>query len=143
VIKMLKSLDISRAKYAYEKVSEINKKNIKKNYLSLVRSFPIMIHNNGYASAIALLYSKKKINGINEDNEYMQLYKHISEWLIENQKIISKVDLMESITSKTNEEYKRLSNETMALLIWLKRFAEGMISDECEKTSTNKTSISS
>jgi CRISPR-associated protein Cmr5 len=140
---MLKSLDISRAKYAYEKVSEINKKNIKKNYLSLVRSFPIMIHNNGYASAIALLYSKKKINGINEDNEYMQLYKHISEWLIENQKIISKVDLMESITSKTNEEYKRLSNETMALLIWLKRFAEGMISDECEKTSTNKTSISS
>ena len=140
---MLKSLDISRAKYAYEKVSEINKKNINKNYLSLVRSFPIMIHNNGYASAIALLYSKKKINGINEDNEYMQLYKHISEWLIENQKIISKVDLMESITSKTNEEYKRLSNETMALLIWLKRFAEGMISDECEKTSTNKTSISS
>lgn len=128
---MAKTIDISRAEYAYKKVSEVIKEDEKKKYLSLVRSFPILIHNNGYATATALLYSKKEGN-----KEYKLLYEHISNWLLKPN-IKGKEDLMELIIKKSNEDYKRLSNETMALLIWLKRFAEGMISDDT-KNSTEK-----
>lgn len=127
---MPKSLDILRAEYAYEKVSNLSEKT--KQYLSLVRSFPIMIHNNGYAAAIAFLYSKKKGN-----NEYNMLYTHILEWLRDKKIIDNGSDLMQVITKSSNEEYRRLSNETISLLIWLKRFAEGMISDGSESSTNN------
>lgn len=121
---MNKSLENERAKYAFSCVSDVNDKKIKKQYLSLVRSFPIMLHNNGYITAMAYLYSKKN----NKENEYSYLFDHVNKWLKEVKIYYGKPeDFMEKLTNLNNDQYRLYSNETTAFLIWLKRFAEGMI----------------
>lgn len=121
---MNKSLENERAKCAFDCVSKVVKEDIAKQYLSLVRSFPIMLHNNGYITAMAYLYSKKN----NKGNEYSSLFNHVNKWLKEV-KIYNgePEDFMEKLTKLNNDQYRLYSNETTAFLIWLKRFAEGMI----------------
>ncbi|NLZ45861.1 MAG: type III-B CRISPR module-associated protein Cmr5 [Clostridiales bacterium] len=120
---MNKSLEILRADYAYECVSKVAENN--KKYLSLVRSFPIIIHNNGYMAAIAYLFSKKE-----KEKEFKLLYGHIIDWLKKRELNIEKgEEFISDLTKKSNEEYRLISKETTAFLIWLKRFAEGMITN--------------
>lgn len=120
---MNKSLENERAKCAFDCVSKVKDDKIAKQYLSLVRSFPIMLHNNGYITAMAYLYSKK-----NKGGEYSCLFNHVNEWLAKSKIHYGKSeDFMEKLTKLNNDQYRLYSNETTAFLIWLKRFAEGMI----------------
>ncbi|GGE35332.1 hypothetical protein GCM10011391_12560 [Pullulanibacillus camelliae] len=120
---MRKQLANERARFAFKEVSGL-KKNLKKEfsrYRSLVRSFPAMILTNGYGSAMAFLFSKQKTSS--EGLLYIQL----SKWLNERSLFKShKEDLMEYITEQSQDVYRQLTSETLALLEWLKRFAEGM-----------------
>ena len=128
---MNNSLEISRAKFAYDMVSQVKNN---KQYLSLIRSFPIMIHNNGYITAMTFLFSNKA-DDKKKENEYNYLYNHITGWLVEKKLHDITKDFMKTLTEISNENYKQISNETTAFLIWLKRFAEGMIGEKAKNTT--------
>ncbi|MCB8818361.1 type III-B CRISPR module-associated protein Cmr5 [Desulfosporosinus shakirovi] len=121
---MSNAIENGRASFAYEKVSKISQKGCKQEYRSLVRSFPVMIQTNGFGASIAFLFSKSK------KEAHKALYEDISAWLSKENLI--NADLMGAVTRQDRDGYKMMTNETMALLLWLKRFAEGMINSETD-----------
>ncbi|GGJ02410.1 type III-B CRISPR module-associated protein Cmr5 [Paenibacillus hunanensis] len=125
---MIKQIENGRAAYAYEQVKNfcVKPQSVQKEYRSLVRSLPSMIQTNGYAAVIAFLYAKK-----NGSVAHEAIYRTIDEWM-QKQGILSSGnhELIEAITQQTRDGYKRMTWETMSLLDWIKRFAEGMIEVE-------------
>jgi len=115
---MTKNVVNERAKFAFEKVSKLHGEALQK-YRSHVRSLPAMILSNGFGLAMAFIYSKK---------ETKILYEHISTWL-KKQDILRDMDknkdLMGIIAESGIDTYRFLEAETLALLEWLKRLAEG------------------
>lgn len=114
---MNKSFANERSAFAFEKVSDINDMKSLEKYRSLVRSLPATILSNGYGLAMASLYSK---------NENKALYDHIEIWLKKQQMLPNREkNLMSNIAESDKDTYRLLESETLALLEWLKRFAEG------------------
>lgn len=139
---MHQQIENGRATYAYEQVKnfcENNKDKAKKEYRSLVRALPSMIQTNGYAAVIAFLYSKKSKNKAHQEgnNAHQEVYQVIFKWL-KQQEILSGSDeeLIEAVTKQTRDGYKRMTWESMSLLDWIKRFAEGMIDGESNERKT-------
>jgi CRISPR-associated protein Cmr5 len=120
---MTRSLDNDRAAFAYEKVSEVKQPNAKE-FRSLVRSVPAMIQMNGLGATAAYLYSKKG----DQKNHHDELYDILSNWS-KKQSYMKNMpkDLMEAIMELDSNTYRRLTKEMMQLMMWIKRFAEGMI----------------
>jgi len=145
--------DNERAKFAFEKVNKIkkmyeneekkenenssgnsikndkegkdgDKKASKKNkYLIACKNAPSQMKVNGFGMTMAYLFSK-------EDSK--PLYDDIVEWL--NMKFYEKTgetvkgeNFLKKIVSCNSSKYMQMSKETMSLLIWMKRFAEGML----------------
>lgn len=114
------TLDNERAKHAFDKVK---KQENNKEYLSICKKAPSQIKVNGFGMTMAYLYSKK---------DSKQLYYDIVEWLkkrLNDQQIkkVSHESFLEIIVKCNSSVYRQMSKETMALLIWMKRFAEGML----------------
>ena len=100
-----------------------NKFNIADNYKSYVKKIPMMILNNGLGATFAFIYSKKQKN-----EAYGLIYTQVDEWLQES--YINKPknsDLIKWIINQNSQEYQAITNEVLAFLGWLKRFADGMI----------------
>jgi len=136
---MTKQLNDERAKHAYDFMYEISKKDEKKQkeFRSLVRSFPAMVQNNGLCTAVAFLQSKgkaeKKKNSEEViENAHLKLYNMIKDWLIVK-KLIND-DLMKIIVESGRESYRMRSKEVIAYLFWVKRFAEGMLKEDDNKS---------
>ncbi len=120
------------SKKEYNNISVTEKKvvefmiKLKKDYRSYVKKLPQMILSNGLGQSMAFVFSKKK-----EGNAYAFIYQQISEYLNSNNTIrISKdkdKDLLEWIISLDSHNYRYATEEVLAFLNWLRRFAEGMI----------------
>lgn len=117
----MRNIQNERAAFAYERVSSIKDK---KKFFSLVRTVPSKIQMTGLATTTAFLYSKKR------EEEHKDLYNIISNWLAKQSLLKEETELMEAITQSTNEQYRAMANEVQQLLIWVKRFAEGMTPNE-------------
>ncbi|MFD7522659.1 type III-B CRISPR module-associated protein Cmr5 [Paenibacillus chitinolyticus] len=128
---MPRQMDNERAAYAYDRVKTFcedpsnKQEKTLKEFRSLARSLPSMIQINGFGAAIAFLYAKKK--GLAHNELYMMIFC----WL-KQQGIVDEDsrEFMEVITVQSRDGYKRMTWETMGLLSWIKRFAEGMIEVE-------------
>lgn len=117
----MRNIQNERAKYAYDKVCDI--KSEQKEFTTLARSTPAKIQMAGLGVTIAFLYSKQ--GGIHKS-----LYDIVEGWL-QNQDIIGKKDeLMKAITESSTGKYQTMTVEVQQLLMWVKRFAEGMKKDE-------------
>ena len=86
-------------------------------YKSYVKKIPSYIQTNGLSATFAFMYSKK--------GTYEVIYKQIEDWLKQDFKIEG--ELVKWIISQNSKEYKLITKEVMALFLWLRRFAEGMI----------------
>lgn len=130
---MSNKLENGRALFAYEKVSLAAKKKYAKEYRALVRALPALIHTNGFGAAVGFLFSKSnKKDGKGADSPPQAVLTALSEWL-KRQGMIEEPDyLMKAITEQTRDGYKRMTRETMSLMMWMKRFAEGMIEGDPE-----------
>jgi len=130
---LLKSIQNFCKKENYESLSESGKKivnhykKLNENYRSYVKRLPQMILSNGLGQALAFIYSKKKMG-----NAYDFLYFHISQYL--ESEIPARIppkekdkDLAEWVISLDSLQYRYVTEEVLAFLNWLKRFAEGMI----------------
>lgn len=134
-LSLITKLEQGRAEFAYRCVEEVkaSKDHIQKNYRSYARKLPQMILSNGLGQTIAFVYAKKE-NG----DAYDLIYKHLTEYL--KSECVASIrmpnnqnELIEWIISLNSYNYRHLTEEILAFLKWLKRFAEGMIEAEEEE----------
>lgn len=123
-----RTLEQERGKAAWDDVSNINTNladEKKKKYRGLVRSFPSLIMISGLGQALAFLQAKG-------DPEHNALTQHLSKWVLKQMGAQSKSDLLQWVldTDRSTNEYRRATTETLAYLIWLKRFSEAVLPQE-------------
>ena len=146
-------LEKGRAEFAYKCANEGNKitqKNQINNeyyeddkYTSYAKKMPTMILTNGLGQTLAFIVSKRqKVKDKNQPgteknpkNAYDLIYKHLTDYLksdstARKQMPKDKEDLLEWVISCDSSDYRYTTQELLAFLNWLKRFAEGMIEGE-------------
>lgn len=131
----IKKLEQGRAEFAYKCVKEGVEKfksdtNRQKEYRSYSSRIPTMILTNGLGQTLAFVNAKAE-----SGNAYELLYKQITDYFksehIARIKMPSdKNELIEWVVSCNSKEYRFITQELLAFLNWLKRFAEGIIEGE-------------
>ncbi len=116
------SKEQQRAKKAWELVSAIPAGDKMDKYASLAKTAPVMILTNGLGQTLAFVISKSK-----KGNEYSAIFEHLDTWLSENVawsgSISGKGKLMERIINDNSQIYRIATEEALAFLGWIKRFA--------------------
>lgn len=110
------TLEQQRAQYAWNSVQRCSP-----GYTKLAKSAPALIMNNGLMQALAYYQGKGK----NENREHCALLKHIGGWL-KNQRLVKESDfpsLMTELHGTTSSDYRRVTEETLALLKWIRHLA--------------------
>lgn len=119
-------LEKARAEFAWECIQDV-KTNFdagkKKEFASLARSGPSDIQINGLGQAIAFWQAKAKGDA---GTVHGKLSSQVEAWLAkpENLNLANKKVYTWITTEAKTNEYSRATSETIALLVWLKRFAE-------------------
>jgi CRISPR-associated protein Cmr5 len=128
-------------KEEFSKLSEEEKKvinfykNLLKNYCSYVKKIPTMILSNGLGQTLAFVKAKSE-----KGNAYDLIYKQLTEYIRsehtiritpeDKKELEEKNDLVEWVISCNSSTYRYITQEILAFLNWLKRFAEGLIEEE-------------
>lgn len=111
----------------------------KDKYKTLVKKMSTLIQKNGYISTLAFCYSKSSI-------EHNEVLKNIIQWNCDNDKIKSLIsnlnyndkkhfsskdieNYIAEIVKLEQKNYRIISKEMMILFGWIKRFADGMITE--------------
>ncbi len=121
----LKTLQQERAKYAWQCISEVKDKALEEKYSSYVKKAPALIHRNGLGYTLAFYKSKG-------EEAYNVLYKHIDGWF---KKVFNEnKDILDWIKDEntTSLDVLRATREILAMLDWLKRFAEAELKSGAE-----------
>jgi len=121
------TLEQGRAHYAWGKIEAVNQLNddLKKKYSSITKKAPILVLTNGLGLTLAYLLGK--------DEAHNLLYEHIQSWILPKQPTIqSNKRLIKYIAKCSSTEYRQLTVETLAILNWIKRFAESVLPTEEE-----------
>lgn len=130
-------LEQGRAAFAYAYASEGNKLDKNKEYKSYVKKMPMLIKTNGLGAAVAFAFAKGSKNGIpDKKNPWGLLYTQMEEWLTEDDKRLLQFDthqLAKKLTEINSTEYRMVTIEILALLNWLKRFADALIDGEAQE----------
>lgn len=139
----LRSIEQERAKCAYEKVKEVKGEDRKTQgrYRSYVESAPVMILTNGIGQTLAFYLSKLDKNESvdyhslepqkepeGDKRAYAYLYKHLGEWL--GRKVTNGEDPLRFYMNASGTQAIVLTDEAMAFLNWLKRFADAMLAED-------------
>lgn len=104
------------AEQAWKAVLTMKSKPDETKYRSLVRGATADLQISGLGQFLAFLKSKGK-------GEHIALYNHIKVYL--SQKNSQCSDPLEWIATKASStDYRKATTETMAYLLWVKRFAE-------------------
>ena len=127
-------LEQGRAAYAYLAAEEGAKLDKKKEYKSYVKKMPMLIKVNGLGAAIAFAFAKGSKNGSAQKNDpWGLLYTQLEDWL--RQKGALKMEqnpLAKVLTSSESATYRAATIEVLALLNWMKRFADALIEGEAQ-----------
>lgn len=114
------SLEQQRAKFAWERVQGCSK-----DYTNLAKAAPALIMNNGLMQALAFYQSKGK-------DHHLALNRHLCEWL-RQRGIVQQVDfpgVMTALQGADATTFRRATEETLALLKWIRQFAAAVCGDE-------------
>lgn len=117
--------DHERAKKAWELVNGIPSDKADA-YAALVKSAPVMILTNGLGQTLAFFISKKK------KGEYGLLYKHLDAWLSSTCIHQRGGELMERVINQDSQSFRRTTEEALAFLSWVKRFAAAKAPNKAE-----------
>ena len=97
-----------------------------KELKSYVRRLPGMIQTNGFGQALAFYYSKRA-----KYRAYGTVYQMIEDWLCQDGQVYAHAEgqarLLRAITEHDQARYRQAQAETMALMLWIKKFAEAFI----------------
>lgn len=126
-----KITDMRRAKSAWDNVKEIKAKSKeeRKKYASRAKDIGALIMTTGLGAALAFLRAKATRN----DQMPERLYQQISKWVVSELGGTASDDLLILLTERDTLYYRRATTETLAYIIWLKRFVEGEFKGELEE----------
>lgn len=114
-----------RAASAWEAVDGVQE-SYKKQYGTVVKKLPMLILTNGLGQTLAFLLAKgtpKKGKQPSDENmAHKTAYDHLSAWVMGQ--LQRKGDLMEWVRTRTSDDYRLATMETLAFLNWLTRFVE-------------------
>ena len=100
-----------------------------KNFRSYARKIPQMILSNGLGQTLAFVKAKAK-----DGNAYELIYSQLTDYLRSDSTARIQMrgdgELIEWVITLDSEKYRFITEEILAFLSWLKRFAEGMIDVE-------------
>jgi len=111
------TLEQERAKHAWDCVQEVKDKHkhFASDYRAIAVKVPSLIVTNGLGQTLAFLKAK--------GNEHEVLYRHLTDWV--GRKVNANGDLLNwLLNTATSQQYRLATMEALALLQWLKRFAE-------------------
>jgi CRISPR-associated protein Cmr5 len=128
-------LEQGRAEFAFNCAKTASEKSdIADEYKQYAKKLPMMIKTNGLGASLAFYFSKAK-NKSGSKTAYGYLLEDIGKWLKrpENSHLISLSEkaeggeLLREIVGMDSPQYKSLTVEVLAYLLWLRRFADGII----------------
>ena len=134
----MRNLDQERAAHAAVCIKRIKERNEKDDYAREAKKMPVRIMNAGLGQALVFLAAKAhRKDRINKILERLEL--DLKDWVIGKCAICSyslDASLLENIIHQnaTSDDLRRATNEVLAYLQWLNRFAEayGLKGDDHE-----------
>ncbi len=124
-----------RAAFAYECAKEVKEKNIEpKEYKAYCKKLPMMIKTNGLGATLAFV--RGKANGSGKGSKaYKKIEEQFLDWLAEKSHLSDVIgtksgNLDGRVIALESAEYRAVTIELLALLNWMRRFAEGLIEGE-------------
>ncbi len=129
-------LEQGRAAYAYKCAQEGAVSGKGKEYKSYVKKMPMLIKTNGLGAAVAFAFAKGAKNGLAQKNEpWGLLYCQLDRWIREKGTLgqLPENRLAEKLTGISSAEYRAATVEILALLNWIKRFADALIEGEAQE----------
>lgn len=126
-----RDLDRSRAEVAWNDIQTVKKQGYQAKYGSLARKMPSLVQTNGLAQTLAYLEAKGKRNDPKSRKEHFVVaFDHLSNWICDNRLRIGTGNLLSRVLKMDNQSYRLITNEALAFLQWLKRFAEAELGNE-------------
>ena len=119
----LRGVEQGRAAFAYEQVKYMAEQvGLRDKYATAAKKVPVLIKTNGLAQTLAFMQ--------NRDEGYNELFEQIDAWLRQKHFIEadSRTDLVEWVIQQPSNAYRHLTTETLALMNWIRRFVDGLIS---------------
>jgi CRISPR-associated protein, Cmr5 family len=113
----MRTLGQERAEFALNKVVDIPQDK-KEKFKPFSAGAPSMILQNGFGQAIAFWISKGK-------GEHIEMFNIVKNWLCQNNLASgqNKRDFILNISQMDQSKYLTAQKETLALLEWVKRYA--------------------
>lgn len=103
-----------------------------KEYKSYLKKLPMLIKTNGLGAAMSFAFAKGKND---TSKAWGLIYHQVTTWLQQDDKHLIEIsddNLMRALTNADSSTYRATTIEVLALLNWMRRFAEGLISGEAE-----------
>lgn len=126
---MPRMMEQERAKFALKRITELSSSNH-------VSALPALIHMNGLGQALAFyrMKGKQTEQGQEQKNNHKALYDLISDWLCgerdaetAGQIFKNHDDVLKAIANGDMFQYMAAQNEALALLEWVKKFANAYL----------------
>jgi CRISPR-associated protein Cmr5 len=120
----IRGIEQGRARYAFDQVNGIATDRtlddgLRKKYKSGAKKLPVLIQTNGLGQTLAFIN--------NRDDGYKKLYAQIGDWLAQKELITDGRYLVEEVIAKGSNEYRQITTETISLLMWMRRFVDGLM----------------
>lgn len=112
-----------RAAKAWEYVTAVKGQPFAGEYGGWVKKLPALVLTNGLGQTLAFLRAKGK----GKPNAPQMLYDHLSEWVMDEVAPGQPDSLLEWLIKQDSATYRRATTESLAFIVWLKRFAEATL----------------
>lgn len=116
----METLEQQRAAYAWKRVQGCTK-----DYVNLAKAAPALIMNSGLMQTLAFYESKKS-------EAHRQLNGHLCQWLHERGPAPSETfeAVMDALHEAEPADFRRATEETLAVLRWIRQFAAAVAGEE-------------
>ena len=124
---MAQTLDQKRAKFAWDAARDANLR-LKhfSDYKNLTKGAPALIMGNGLMPAIAFYQSRGKDHATHLMHDILKWLSSVNATYAENAPSLSFDAAMQALQVADSIVYMRLTDETLAMLKWLRQFADSV-----------------
>jgi CRISPR-associated protein Cmr5 len=108
-----------------------------KEYVTIAKKFPSLVHTCGLAQAVAFYEAKGKTKPGKPEKPHIRYLKDLAAVLtaIGHQQIATVDELANRVRTEPLSGYLRLSRDAINAASWLKRYVEAVAPDDAEATS--------
>jgi len=118
---MKTTLGQQRAKFCLEQLEKLDDK-IRPDFKPLTAGLPAMILQNGFGQTLAFLLAKGS-------DKHKAAFVIIAQWLVDREILVAdrQSAILKQLSGMSQEKYLHAQRETLAMLEWLKRYANAAL----------------